>query len=127
MNRQLLTIMLCGIDLWVVLFVLERQPVSPWDISVVISNPDQPPRMTLADPVQVWLKPEGLGLWPDTGQSRPLAHVQAYLAHQAAEGKRVEVRLLCDPSLSLRHWGEVALALSPYAEEIRIAPLPDPH
>ena len=125
MNRQLLTIMMAGIDLWAVLFVLHYRTTQPWDVSVVITNPDQPPRATLADPVPIWMTRDELGVWPDMRHSLTIEAVQALLAKRAADCQRVEVRLLCDPSLSLRQWGRVAFALSRHAEEIRIAPLPE--
>lgn len=133
MSRQLLTIMIAGIDIWAMLYALEHHQKSqetayqPWDVSVVISNPDQPAKMTLARPEQIWVTAERMGIWPNTERALTLAQVKEHLARQGAMGQRVEVRLLCDPSLSLQQWGRVALALSRHAEEIRIAPMPDQH
>ena len=131
MSRQLLTIMIAGIDIWAMLYALERHDrtqqtaTQPWDVSVVISDIDPRPRMTLSRPEQIWVTADQLGIWPNTKHALTLEQVQRHLACQAAKGERIEVRLLCDPSLSLQQWGRVALALSRFAEEIRVAPLPE--
>lgn len=124
LSRPLLTIMLAGVDIWAMLFVVHYGNARLRDVSLVISSPDQPPGFAQSEPLQVWLTGAAMGIWPHRDQPLALEEVKQRLSRLASGGRRVELRLLVQPDLSLRQWGRVALELSPHAEDIRIAPLP---
>lgn len=127
MNRQTLTIVMAGIDIWAILFVLHHQARSPRDVRVAITSPDAPAQPSLDEPLLIWVTPHGVGLWPDRKHPWPLDALSRQVAARACEGRPVDVRLLCEPSLSLRQWGRVALAISDHAASVSIAPLPPPY
>jgi len=111
-------------DIFVVLFVLLSGAAQVPDVSLVISDPKAPASFAQAEPLQVWVTDAALGVWPRTDQALSVQEVEGYLEKHAENSRRVELRLLGDPELSLRQWGRIALELSPHAEDIRVAPLP---
>ena len=77
------------------------------------------------DPIQIWVRADAVGLWPDV--DRPLAILQiCQVLQRRAEqdrSRRMEVRLLCDPKLTIDNWSQIALAIAPHVDQIHIAPL----
>jgi len=122
-SRAVIAFMAC-VDIWVVVFVLHRGAAQVPDVSLAISKAGEPAGFAQVEPLQVWVTESGLGLWPRTDQPLSVQEVEKYLDKQAENSRRVELRLLIDPELSLRQWGRIALELSPHAEDIRVAPLP---
>lgn len=122
-SRTVIAFMAC-VDIWVVVFVLHRGAAQVPDVSLAISKAGEPAGFAQREPLQVWVTERGLGLWPRTDQPLSLEEVEKYLDKQTENSRRVELRLLVDPELSLRQWGRIALELSRHAEDIRVAPLP---
>jgi hypothetical protein len=128
MSKKLLVILVAGVDLWAALFVtLIRERRANWEVSMAISDRSAPVTISAATPIQIWVREGQVGLWPAVDQPLTLDQVRRHLEATAArQPGRLEVRLLCDPRLTIDQWGQTALAVATVAEEIRIAPLPQP-
>ncbi len=130
MSKKSLLVLLFSIDIWASLYILQRQQrhrttVASWEVTVAMAGEKGSRSVTLLSPVQVWLRGGQCGLWPDP---HPVALDELCLrlaAQSRDEAVRLEVRLLCDPHLTLQEWGPVAVRLSEVAEEICVAPLPE--
>ncbi len=81
----------------------------------------------IREPVQIWLTASGqTGLWPGLDQPMTIPQIRQHL--ETAAGRKdepVEIRLLCDPRLTIGQWAPVALEFAAFADPIRIAPLPE--
>ena len=127
MSKKLLVILVAGVDLWAALLVTQIQRRrAAWEVSMAISDRSAATPVTAAAPVQIWVRAGQLGLWPATDQPLTLAQIRRYLEATAAQSRtRLEVRLLCDRRLTIDQWSQTALAIAEFAEEIRLAPLPE--
>lgn len=126
MSRNLLLILVAGVDLWAALYVTQiHQQRSNLEVSMAISDSSAPATVTSATPVQIWLKKDQIGLWPHTNHPMTIAQIHRHLRATAAQNgkRRLEVRLLCDLDLTIDQWGKVALEIAEFAEEITVAPL----
>ena len=126
MSKHLLTILIAGADLWAALFatqILRQRPT--WEVSMAISDRAAPVAITATDPIQIWVRADAIGLWPDVDRPLTIPQISQVLERRAEQDRtrRMEMRLLCDPKLTIDNWSQVALAIAPHVDEIRIAPL----
>ncbi len=125
LNRNLLTILVAGVDIWAILFILHFHRPIPWEVSLAVSGPESGPVAPVSsDPVQVRIGPDGVALYPDPDVAPNLTAVRTYLHHKQQQGDYVVVRLLCSQTAKLEDWGPLARSLTEFADEISIAPAP---
>ena len=129
MSKKTLLVLLFSIDIWASLCILQRQqrrrqPACAWEVPVAVAGENQAHAATLLFPVLVWVRGGRCGLWPDPKPLTLDELCRQLAAQRRDENVRLEVRLLCDPHLTLAEWGPVAVRLSEVAEEVRVAPLP---
>ncbi len=126
MNARFMTVLIAGIDIWAVLFIVHYRPTPTWEATVVTNGNQQTTQLAGASkPVEIWVADDqSIGLWPERSKPISMEQMQAYLQRLRDEGQHVEVRLLCDRSLTLERWGRVAIGLGSSVDEIRVAPLP---
>ncbi|MEZ5940650.1 MAG: hypothetical protein R3C18_04610 [Planctomycetaceae bacterium] len=125
MNRNLLLSLVAGVDIWVILFILHQHPPTNSDLLLTIRTKQSQALPPDQESIQIWIRRGTLGLYPDTETPWTLDKMGAYLDRQSASGRPVDVRLLCERTLTLDDWREVASELSIHADSLRLAPLPE--
>lgn len=126
MSKNLLLILAASVDLWVALLIIQLwQPSQSSEVWLAISDPQTPATPMIREPVQIWLTASGqTGLWPGLDQPMTIPQIRQHLRTVTDRtNEPVEIRLLCDPRLTIGQWAPVALELAAEADPIRIAPL----
>lgn len=129
MNNRLMFLLIFAADVWAAMFMLHFKKPSntgTWEVSVALTNPNAASGPPPNETVQVWVRQQGqLGLWPETTRSMEMEHVVSAITDTKSRlGQPPEIRVLCDPAMTMQEWGPVVLELAPHAASLSIAPLP---
>ena len=127
MSKNLLLILAASVDIWAALLITQiGQPTRTSEVWMAISDPQAPSVTMTREPIRIWMRAGGrIGLWPATDRPLTMGEIRRHLETTVGPtGEAVEIRLLCEPQLTIGQWAPVALELSAWADPIRIAPLP---
>lgn len=128
MSRNMMMMMAAGVDIWAALFLVQLlRPEPAWEASVTMQSKNRPDAVSSEEePLSIWISSKGMGIWPDCSRNMTIEELQAQVKRVAKErGEPIPLRLLCDPTLEIRHWSKVAVKLSADVRQVHIAPLPD--
>ena len=125
MNKNLLMILIAGVDIWAILFVVHLKPNSAWEVSLATANHESTDPTTTAtlSPIEVRVTREKVELWPHH-EATDLTTVLKVLEQRRQSGEYLDIRLLCGDGLAIRDWGPTAAALAEIADELSIGPDP---
>ena len=111
LNRNLLTILVAGVDIWAILFILHFHRPIPWEVSLAVSGPESGPVAPVSsDPVQVRIGPDGVALYPDPDVAPNLTAVRTYLHHKQQQGEHEDqAQHLAVAEHTRAYWGPLDL------------------
>lgn len=124
MNKNLLLILVAGVDIWAALFITQlNQPANHWAVSLAISD-QITQAATTTQPIQIWMRKNGsMGIYPRTGQTMTVDAV-CECVEAAGRDTDISVRLLCEPNMEFQDWSPLVLRLAKHTRRLSLAPLP---